>query len=158
MKRFVTIVISGVLFLAVGQSAFASGPTITRYPKQSFDYLDYQCGFAVHNVGTTSEVDILWDGVRLIQAFPQTNEVATNVETGKSMHINFSGGDHISVNPDGSGTFVGIGNWLWAYNPSTGQPGGWETSGRFVEAFDSQGNVTFSIVGQIEDLCAEIAS
>jgi hypothetical protein len=158
MKRAIAVAVPIVAFVAIAQSAFASGPTITRYPKQSFDYVDYQCGFAVHNVGTTNEIDILWDGVRLIQAFPQTNEVATNVATGRSIHINFSGGGRIKVNPDGSGTFVGTGNWLWGYNPYTGEPGGFATSGTFTYTFDSQGNVTFSIVGEVKDLCAEIAS
>jgi hypothetical protein len=158
MKRLLALVVPIVASLLMTQSAFASGPTIIRYPKQSFDSVDSTCGFEVHEQGTFSEIDILWDGERLIQAFPQFHEVATNIETGRTIHVNLSGGDQITVYEDGSATLVGTGNWVWPYNPYTGEAGAFATAGRFVDTLDSQGNETFTIVGEVEDLCAELAA
>ena len=159
MKRLTALVVPILGCLLVTQSAGASGPTIVRYPNQYYDYVDDFCGFDVHVQGTGSKVDISWDGVRLIQAFPQANQVDTNVETGYSIHVNLTGGDRINLNPDGSGTLVGWGNWVWPYNPYTGERGFFVTSGKFVYTLDSQGNLTFSIVGGItEDLCAKLAA
>jgi hypothetical protein len=158
MKRLLALVIPIVTTLFMAQSALAAGPTIIRYPKQSYDFVDSTCGFDVHIQGTASEVDVLWDGVRLIQAYPQSNEVLTNVQTGRTIHQNLAGGDQITVNKDGSFTFVGTGNWGWPYNPYTGELGAFVTSGRFVESGDPQGNITFTIVGEVEDLCAELAA
>ena len=157
MKRLIVAAASIAAMLVTSQSAFAAGPTIIRYPKQTYDFMDSTCGFDVHIQGTASEVDILWDGNRLIQAYPQSNETLTNVQTGRTIHQNLAGGDRITVFQDGSFTFAGTGNWGWPYNPYTGQPGAFATSGMFVEAGDSQGNVTFTIVGTVEDLCAELA-
>src|SRR6266511_1069123 len=120
MKRLLAAAVPILASLLFTQSSYASGPTIIRYPKQSFDVVDSTCGFDVHEIGTFSEVDILWDGERLIQAFPTFHEAATNIETGRTIHINLSGGDQITLNEDGSGTFVGWGNWVWPYNPYTG--------------------------------------
>src|SRR5438270_7876579 len=75
VNRLIVLAIPILASLFVAQSALAAGPTITRYPKQYYDFVDSFCGFDVHVQGTASEVDIRWDDQRLIQAYPQSNQV-----------------------------------------------------------------------------------
>jgi hypothetical protein len=80
------------------------------------------------------------------------------LDTGKTLTTSLAGPAHFTAESDGSFTLVGTGIWSWEFNPETGEPGPVLTKGRFVSSVDSEGNESFSIVGHIVDLCAEIAA
>jgi hypothetical protein len=95
---------------------------------------------------------------RTIQAFPQAKNTLTNLDTGTSITVNVSGPAMITEGADGSFTLVGTGLWGWGNNPETGEPGQFLTAGRFVFSIDAAGNESFQIVGQITDLCPQLAA
>jgi hypothetical protein len=161
MKRLsVALLLTLPALLLAAPSALAAPPT---HQTETVDevFVDETCGFPVEVHLTGALITIQWvnkDGsLRTFQASPQGKATLTNLNTGKSITINISGPAHITDNPDGSFTLVGTGLWGWEHNPETEEPGLFVTAGRFVLSVDAEGNASFQIVGQITDLCQELA-
>ncbi len=158
MRRVAAGVLCTVLVLFVGPAASANKPAIQRTPVDD-EFVDDSCGFDVDVHTTGFVVDILWtaaDGsVRDFQAFPQGNQVITNVETGTSITVNISGPAHVAVTAGGTATLVGTGNWSWGGNPLTGEDGIFLTRGRFVMSLNT-GLVT-DFTGDLVGLCSRLA-
>lgn len=98
--------------------------------------------------------------MRIHESYPTYRATLTNISTGEMISVGIPGPAKIEVAPDGSSTLTGTGPWaFFDSNPETGEPGIFVTRGRFVAAFDADGNlVSFSLVGTIKDKCAQLAS
>jgi hypothetical protein len=128
--------------------------------------VDTSCGFdvAVH-ASALGGIDILKvdsaGNFRDISEVQLSVEVLTNVQTGKTIRVNISGGGKFTGNVNAAGFTVagtGTGAWGWPRNPDNPtELGIFVTNGRFVETVDSQGNVTVSRTGRLRDMCAELA-
>jgi hypothetical protein len=161
MKKIAFVpLLSLVLLLAAASKAFASAPTIEREPIEG-TFVTNVCGFPVRVDTKGYVVHISWvdasGNVRGIDPAPQAKWVLTNLQTGESITVNISGPDQFTFNSDGSFHFVGTGTWGWVRHPDTGVPGLFLTEGRWVAQLDSTGNFSFSRVGNVVDLCAELA-
>ncbi len=162
MKRKLCLVLLLLLpLLVMGPSASADKPTMERFPVDDV-FVDESCGFPVevHIVGTV--VHIEWTDeaghVRFLEAYPGYRLILTNLDTGETITATISGPAHFTAEPDGSFTLIGTGIWGWFFNPATGEQGLFLTKGRFVTAVDAEGNESFSIVGEIVNLCPELAA
>jgi hypothetical protein len=162
MKRLaLALLLTLPALLLAAPSAQAAPPT---HHTEAIDdtFIDESCGFPLQIHDTGIIIIIEWvrpDGtIRTFLAAPEVETTMTNLSTGKSITVRFSGPAHITDNPDGSFTLVGTGLWGWGHNPETGEPGQFLTSGRFELSFDAAGNESFQIVGQITNLCQELAA
>jgi hypothetical protein len=97
--------------------------------------------------------------IRIHESYPTLRTRLTNIGTGETIKVGIPGPAVIEVEPDGSSTLTGSGPWAWFDGlPGTGEPGIFITRGRFVAAFDADGNLlSFSLVGTIKNMCAELA-
>ena len=156
--------LAGVAFLSVAQAAFAVHPTIQHIPFNG-TITDSRCGFAVTAQQSGIIVDISYtDSQGLFhdfQAAPQAKSVMTNVATGKTITVNFSGPGQFTYNQDGSFQIVGTGNWLWGHDPDINQSvegSGWfHTTGRFIVFIDVNGVETNTLTGTVTNMCSELA-
>jgi hypothetical protein len=148
--------------LAAGTAA-ADKPEREVFPVDDSFETDV-CGFpvAVNVTGTTIRTTRVRDdgSIRIHESYPRFRTTMTNIGTGETIKVGIPGPAKIEVAPDGSSTLTGTGPWAWFdANPETGEPGIFITRGRFVAAFDADGNLTsFSLVGTIKDMCAQLAS
>ena len=162
MKRLaVALALVLPMLVMTAPSALAAKPTIQR-ERTDATVVDLSCGFPVQIHATGVVVTIEWvdaDGTtHQIVAFPQGKDTLTNLDTGKSITINVSGPGQFTNGADGSFTLVGTGLWSWDSHPVTEDPGLFLTAGRFVFSIDAAGNQSFQIVGQITDLCRQLAA
>ena len=155
MKRLFVVSLFALASLALVPSALSDRPTIQRFPIDATFVDDVDCGFPVqiHLVGTDLEIT---SGDRVFDAFPQSTATLTNLDTGTSITVSIAGPGHTTFGADGSVTLVGTGPTLF-FLGFQGNPGITLLNGRFVLTIDSQGNQTFSSVGETRDLCAELA-
>jgi hypothetical protein len=161
MKKMLLVSLLSVTpLLAAASSAVASQPTLERV-NISGTFVNESCGFPVRIETTGYAVRITWidaDGnTRGIEAAPQARQTLTNLDTGQSIKINIAGPDQFTFNADGTFTFAGTGTWSWVVNVDTDEPGLFLTEGRFVAQVDSAGNFSFTRVGNMVDLCAQLA-
>jgi hypothetical protein len=161
MRRLAVGLLVTIPVLFSASPAFAAKPTMFRHPLDQ-RFVDDSCGFDVRVHITGVVVDIQWNDasgetLRDFQTYPQLTLTLTNQKTGRTITTSLGGPLHSTFNPDGSGTFVGTGHSPWMFNPETGDPGLFLTEGRWVLAFDAQGNASFSIVGHIVALCPKLA-
>lgn len=110
---------------------------------------------------TGTIVDISYTDSRGIfhefQASPQGRAVITNDVAHKSITVNASGAQKLTIAPDGSVIVIGTGNWIFLDDPDNlGAPGWFLTSGRWVASFDPNGVETLTRTGNKTDLCTEI--
>jgi hypothetical protein len=162
MKRLAVVVLLTLLAsVAAAPSAQAAPPTHERMPA-TFDGVDETCGFPVevHQTGFVVVIDwVAADGSsHRIEAYPQVKATFTNPSTGQSVTVNIAGPGQFTEGADGSFTLVGTGNWGFDHNPETGEPGIFLLSGRFVFSIDAAGNESLRSVGQVVDLCAQLAA
>lgn len=156
--------LSGVAFLSVAQAALAVHPTIQHIPFND-TITDSRCGFAVTVQQSGIIVDISYTdsqgAFHDFEASPQIKSVMTNVSTGKTITVNFSGPGNFTFNPDGSLEIVGTGNWVWGHDPNINQSvegSGWfHTTGRFIVFIDVSGVETNTLTGTVTNLCSELA-
>jgi hypothetical protein len=159
-KRYVAALAVAALAVAASvifaSSALSDPPTIQRFPIDATSFDDVDCGFPVQIdiVGTDLEIT---SGNRVFDAFPQSTATLTNLDTGTSITVSIAGPSHTTLGADGSFTIVGTGPGLFWLAPRL-LPGITLLNGRFVLTVDSQGNLTFSSVGETRDLCAELAA
>ena len=149
--------------LAIPSSAAAVGPTREVFPLPPDFVLDGVCDdfpVLVHSEGqivvltwTDSSGDLL---VRQNQLFPGSNQTFTNQKTGALFVVLVPGPGFLQTFRDGSTKFVGAGPWSWYPQGPGGQAGIFVTRGRWVSSTDAAGNTSFSIVGSIVDVCAEL--
>ncbi len=149
-----------VALFFVTQLALAVPPTIQHIPFDATITND-SCGFAVTAHVTGTIVDISYTDLQGIfhefQASPQAKATLTNEVTDKSITVNVSGAEKLTVAPDGSVTVVGTGNWLFLDDPDNlGAPGWFLTSGRWLAFFDPNGVETLTRTGKKTDLCIEL--
>jgi hypothetical protein len=146
-------------------AAQANPPTITKNGPDVEDFVDTSCGFdvAVH-ASFLGAIDILKvDAAGNFQDISELQlavEVLTNIQTGKTIRLNTSGGGKFTGNVNADGfTITGAGNWGWPRNPANpSQLGLFFSNGHFVETVDSQGVITVQHPPQhIRDLCVELA-
>jgi hypothetical protein len=160
MRHLFLVLVLTFPLLVAAPSALAGKPTHERLQIDD-EFVDNSCGFPVNVEQTGLVVRITWtaaDGsVRVKEAYPQFKATLTNLVTGQSITVNIAGPAHISEGADGSFSLVGTGSWFWPFHPDTGAPGLFQTAGRFVFSIDSEGNDSFSRVGHIVDLCAQVA-
>jgi hypothetical protein len=161
MRRLLVVLLVVLGALLAGPSALAAPPTHQTIAIDDV-FFDPSCGFLIEGHVTGVGITITWtnqDGSsRIFLANPQLKATLTNLDTGASLTENLSGPAHITVNPDGSSTFVGTGLNAFNVNPKTGEPGASLSAGRLVATLDAAGNETsFQIVGHVFDLCAELA-
>jgi hypothetical protein len=168
-RRFVSscftvlALVAFVALLALPSRAAAEGPTREVLPVPPDFSIDV-CGFPVlvHSEGKV--VVLTWTDAsgdlitRQNQLFPGTNQTFTNQDTGASFVVAVAGPGFLQVYRDGSNTFVGAGPWSWYPQGPAGQTGIFVTRGRWVSSTDAHGNTSFSIVGSIVDVCAELGS
>lgn len=157
MKRLLVVSLIALASLVLVPSALSDPPTIVRTSGEATYFDDVDCGFPV-------QIDIFGpiitivsaSGDRAFAAFPGGRATLTNLDTERSLTVNIAGPFHQSFGADGSLTLTGTGPTLF-FLLFRGNPGITLLDGRFVWTFDSQGNETFSSVGQTRDLCAELA-
>jgi hypothetical protein len=148
--------------LVVPSRATAAGPTREVFPLPEDFVLEGACAFPVLVHSSGKIVVLTWSDpggdpvLRQNQLFPGTRQTFTNQETGASLLILVPGPGFLKANRDGSSTFVGTGPWSWYPLGPAGQPGIFVTHGRWVSSTDADGNTSFSIVGSIVDVCAEL--
>jgi len=161
MKRVCAVLLLMLPVVATGPNALANEPTHETLPVDDV-FVDESCGFPVEVHQTGFVVAITWideDGsLRHFEAYPQLTATLTHLGTGESITVNIAGPAQITEEPDGSFTLVGTGTWFWISHPDTGEPGLFQTAGRFIFSIDSAGNESFSRVGRVVDLCSELAA
>ena len=158
MKRLVVVSLFALASLALVPSALSDPPVITRAPIDItvLDTVDCAVPVQVDIVGTDLTVASA-SGTRFFDAFPQSRATLTNLVSTKSITVSLAGPGHTSIGSDGSVTLTGTGpTMFWLL--FQGNPAITLLNGRFVLTFDSQGNETFSSVGQTRDLCAELGA
>ena len=157
-KRSVTALAAAALAVAAGvifaPGALSAPPTIQRTPIDG-TFFDNECGFPV-------QIDIVGTDLAIISgdtefdAFPNSRATLTNLVTGRMLTVSIAGPGQTTVGADGSVTFSGNGPTLFWNSPRL-----FDVitllNGRFVLTIDPQGNLTFSTIGQTQDLCAELA-
>jgi len=147
-----------VLVVTLVSLASAAKPTRQLIPA-SEDIVIGDCGFPV-------EIDFLREKGTLTTFTDESGAVVfelttgpfvvavTNLETGESLRLNISGPGMFRVEKDGTATFTGAGPWLFfGFSPAEGFPTFFLTEGKFV--FEDG---TFTQVGRLVDLCAELAA
>ena len=161
MKRLLSLLVVMVIpFLAIPRAS-AEKPTITRSVIDVESLVRDQCSFPVivHQTGVV--IDIITtdeDGtVHDLEAFPRGRAVLTNVRNGHTLDINIAGPGKLTFFEDGSFTLDGTGPWIFWPFPGTDEPGIFQTLGHFLLTVDPEGNVTFTLTGHVEDLCAQLA-
>src|ERR1700751_1499077 len=116
--------LAGVTFFSVAQAAFAVHPTISHTPFNN-TITDSRCGFEVTVQQSGIVIDITYTdsqgAFHDFEASPQFKSVMTNVSTGKTITVNFSGPGNFTFNADGSLLIVGTGNWVWGHDPGINQ-------------------------------------
>jgi hypothetical protein len=157
-----------IIVTAVAACMFGAGPAAADKPNREVIPVDdvfetEDCGFpvSVHQTGTIIRNTYTYrDGsIRIHESYPEFRWTMTNTDTGKTIEVGIPGPLSNEIAPDGSSTFTATGPWAWIPHPESGEPGIFRTRGRLVATFDSDGNLTsLSIVGTIEDLCAELAA
>jgi hypothetical protein len=163
MKRILLVIFVVVACMAATGTAAADKPEREVIPVDDSFETDV-CGFPVsaNITGTIIRTTrILKDGgIRIHESYPTFRTRLTNVDTGETIKVGIPGPAIIEIAPDGSSTLTGSGPWAWFdAHPETGEPGIFITRGRFVAAFDADGNlISFSLVGTVKDMCAELAS
>jgi hypothetical protein len=95
--------------------------------------------------------------MRQNQLFPGSSQTFTNEETGVSVVFDLPGPGFLQSYRDGSIRFVATGPWSWYPLGPAGQTGIFVTRGRWIVSTDADGNSSFSIVGSVVDVCAELA-
>jgi hypothetical protein len=155
MKRLLVVSLFALASFVFVPSALSDPPTIQRFPIDAtiFDTVDCAFPVQVDIVGTDLEIT---SGNRVFDAFPQSRVTLTNLDTERSITVSIAGPGHTTLGADGSVTLVGTGPTLF-FLGFQGNPGITLLNGRFVLTIDSQGNQTFSSVGETRDLCAELA-
>jgi hypothetical protein len=96
--------------------------------------------------------------LRRFEAYPQVRATFTNPSTGQSVTVNLAGTAHVTEGADGSFTLVSTVNWGFSHHPDNDEPGIFLLSGRFVFSVDAQDNASLRSVGQVVDLCAQLAA
>jgi hypothetical protein len=161
MRRLFVVVLVTVAALMAGPSALAAPPFHERVPVDDV-FVGESCGFPVEVHITGFAVIIEREGkdgsFHFIVAQPQIKATLTNLDTGEAITVNIAGPTHVTESPDGSFTFVGTGTWLRSTNPETGEPGLFQSAGRFGVTVDAEGNETFFEVGRFVDLCPRLAA
>jgi hypothetical protein len=157
MKRLLVVSLFALASLVLVPSALSDPPTIQRFPIDATFFDTTDCAFPVQIdiVGTDLEITSA-SGDRVFDAFPQSRVTLTNLDTERSITVSIAGPGHTTLGADGSVTLVGTGPTLF-FLGFQGNPGITLLNGRFVLTIDSQGNQTFSSVGETRDLCAELA-
>ena len=110
-------------------------------------------GFLVHIEWVAQDGD-----VRFVEASPQLKLILRNLDNGETITVNVSGPLHVTQNADGGFTAVETGLWGRLENPKTGERGLFQSAGRRVISVDAEGNESDRFVGQVTDLCAELAA
>src|SRR5262245_34238271 len=157
-NRLGIIALTVVVALCAAATASADPPTRTNPPPPA-DTIVTGCGFDVlvetvewNIVSTTfsndaSPVVEIDTGVAKAQL--------TNLDTGESIAVNFSGPLVVKAFGDGSVVLADEGPWLHFGVP--GLPAIFLTKGRVTITIDPAGNVTIDGNGRIVDLCAALA-
>jgi hypothetical protein len=162
MRRPISVLLVTLAVLLVGPSAQAAQPTIERSPVDVTFATDEWCGFPIEAHITGFIVHIEWvdknGNVRIFEAGPQIKWTLTNLDTGETITVNFSGPVHVDENADGGFTAVETGLWGHFTNPETGEPGLFQSAGRRVITVDAEGNESVQFVGRVTDLCAKLAA
>src|ERR1700755_216616 len=101
------LVLAGVLIGMTTGTASANPPTITREGPFPEDLIDTSCGFDVRVQDTVSLIDIVWTDsagtpVKEHLSFPHTIAYLTNVQTDRSIRVNFSGPIAVRYDADGN--------------------------------------------------------
>jgi hypothetical protein len=154
MKRPVVVTFLVLASLILVPSAISAAPTIQRFPIDTTLVDTVDCAFPVqmHLVGT--DVEII-SGDRVFDAFPEGVGTLTNLDTGTTIRVSLAGTGHATFGADGP-TIVSTGPAL-IFGAFSALPGIHLINGRFVLTFDSQGNPTLNSVGEVRDICAELA-
>lgn len=156
MKRLLAASLIALASLVLIPSALSTAPTIVRTSGAQTFFDDVDCDFPVQIDLFGTDLGIFFDGGREFHAFPNGRATLTNLVTERTLTVNIAGPFHFRVGADGSATLEGTGPSLF-FLLFRGTPGITLLNGRFVLAFDAQGNETFSNVGTSRDLCAELA-
>jgi hypothetical protein len=164
MRRGFLFLATLLAVLAVAPAASATKPIRVINPSQGDTVIRHQCAFPVfaHVDGPeiiTTFLNKAGDPVKQIGVFPGNTLSMTNVRTGASVTFGATGSFHVRALPDGEISVQITGKGPFFPHPLTGEPGIWYLVGRAKATFDADGNMTSGeIVGQLIDVCAELAS
>jgi hypothetical protein len=160
-KTFGMSLLTATVALAAASNAVANQPTLEWFALDD-TVVTESCGFPVSVATSGNILRITWvdasGNTRQFEAAPQAKQTFTNLLTSESITINIAGPGHLTLNADGTFQFTATGPWSWFSNPDTDEPGLFLTQGRLVAMLDSAGNFSVTRVGNLVDLCAQLAS
>ncbi len=173
MRRIGVIVALGALLSMLGGVATAA-PALAGGRGDGWQFLDFGAGFDSENCGflvhATQDVDKVFvkvlktaDGSTIFLFTGAAKITFTNPANGKSISENTSGPGTITVNPDGSATFVSMGPTPIDLTPEDaarlGLPAVFVFAGRGTATVDAAGNiVSASMDGTIlVNVCAALS-
>lgn len=159
MRRTILLPAVVALVLAFMPAAAADPPETEPY-QPTFEYLIEDCGFPILLTGDSKGFVRTFDdreGVFIEHLNGMGHAVLTNLDTGLSIKRNVSGPAMSAEYPDGSWTYTLPGpTTYWGFDdPSL--PLVFINQGRWQFVGDAEGNVTYTHVGRIEDICAALS-
>lgn len=142
--------------------AAADPPTRTALPPDT-SWKSRACGFPVQLdiAGPVPGLvlEFAGEGYRALYLAPGATVTLTNLDTGATLRVNAAGPAQLDLPADGSGTFVGVGTFVWdPTDPVTGEAGFFSLRGRLVGTVSDEEITDFTFTGASTNLCPALAA